>query len=139
MTTSIRDVMTEAPIAVPSDLNLVEAARTMREFDIGTVVVTERGSLCGIVTDRDIAIRGIAASRDPKVTRLADICSRELVTVAPDQPVDEAVRKMRANALRRLPVVENGEAVGIVSLGDMMREQDPGSLLAAISAAPANQ
>jgi CBS domain-containing protein len=136
MAVSIREVMTAPPAAVRSDLNLVEAARTMREYDIGTVLVMEDGDVCGIVTDRAIAI---AESRDPKATALADICSRQLVTVRSDQPVDEAVRLMRAHALRRLPVVEGGKPIGMVSLGDLALERDPDSALADISAAPPNQ
>jgi CBS domain-containing protein len=139
MATSIREVMTAAPVAVPSDLNLVEAARTMREFDIGDLVVTHDGGVCGIVTDRDITIRAIAESRDPKATTLADICSRELVTVGPDQPIDVAVRLMRERAVRRLPVVQDGEPVGVVTLGDLALERDPESALAEITAADPNQ
>lgn len=134
----VREVMTPTPVALPLDCNLVEAARTMRECDIGNVIVMEDGHACGIVTDRDITIRATAESKDPRTTPLADVCSRQLVTVRADQPVGEAVRLMRAYALRRLPVVEDGKVVGIVSLGDLMIDRDPRSALADITTATPN-
>ena len=133
-----REVMTPAPVALRSDTSLVEAARTMRDQGIGTVLVHDDDRLCGLVTDRDIVVRAIAADRSPTTTTLAEICTQELVTVGPNEAAGAAVRLMRANAVRRIPVVEDGQAIGILSLGDMAIERDERSALADVSAAPPN-
>jgi CBS domain-containing protein len=91
-----------------------------------------------VVTDRDIALRIVAEGRDSAATTLADVCSHSLLTVTPTDSVEEAVRLMRTHAIRRLPVVEDGRAVGIVSLGDLAIERDPDSALGEISSAPPN-
>ena len=130
--------MTTHPIALPVTSLVVDAARAMRDADIGDVIVVEDGCICGIVTDRDITVRGVAEGRDIARLKLADICSRVLTTVSPRDSVDDAVRLMQENAIRRLPVVEGGKPVGVVSLGDLAVTQDPHSALGNISAAPAN-
>jgi CBS domain-containing protein len=139
MANTVRDVMTRDPVALQGRTTLQEAARTMRDRDVGTVLVLQDDSLCGIVTDRDIAVRAIAEGRDPSSTPLADITSDELVSLAPSEPVDRAVELMRRYAVRRLPVVESGRPVGIVSLGDLAVERDPTSALGEISAAQPNR
>jgi len=93
------------------------------------------GQLAGIVTDRDIAIRLAAAGLDASTTRVGEICTRDLRTVAPDDDVNRAVELMREQAVRRLPVVDNGSPVGVVSLGDLAVDLDQRSALAEISAA----
>src|SRR6266508_182244 len=92
----------------------------------------------GIVTDRDIVVRGIAEGLDPRTNTLDDICSRTLTTVSPDDSIDTAVSLMREKAIRRLPVVKRGRPVGIVSIGDLAIERDSHSALADVSAAPPN-
>jgi CBS domain-containing protein len=111
----------------------------MRKADIGDVIVMANGQICGIVTDRDIVVRAVAEGWDPATTELADICSQDLTTVSPSDSIDRAVQLMRQKAVRRLPVVENGRAVGIVSIGDLALERDPQSALSDISAAPPNR
>lgn len=139
MAQTIQKLMTPNPVALPADSSLHEAARCMKQDDIGDVIVLDNGTVCGVVTDRDIVVRAVAESRDPSTTKLADICSRDLVTVAPTDSVENAVRLMREHAIRRLPVVEqDGSPVGIVSLGDLAVERDPDSALADISAAAPN-
>ena len=138
MPRTVREVMTEALVTYPSTATVAEAAQAMREWDIGDVLVERDGRIAGIVTDRDIVVRAIAEGRQPSAVKLGEICSDLLVTVAPDDPIDEAVQLMRDNALRRMPVCENGRAVGIVTLGDLAIERDGGSALADISAAPPN-
>jgi CBS domain-containing protein len=133
-----REVMTPAPVALRADTSLVEAARKMRDQGIGTVLIHDGHRLCGLVTDRDIVVRAIAVGRSPAATTLADICTEELVTVGPDETAGTAVRLMRANAVRRIPVVEDGRAIGMISLGDMAIERDERSALADVSAAPPN-
>ena len=139
MAHSIRDVMTAHPIALPATSSVVEAARAMRDSNIGDVIVVENGRICGIVTDRDITVRGVAEARDISRLKLEDICSRGLTTVSPTDSIDDAIRLMREKAIRRLPVVEGGKPVGMVSLGDLALTQDPHSALGNISAAPANR
>jgi CBS domain-containing protein len=92
-----------------------------------------------LLTDRDIAIRVVAEGLDPKTTKVGDVASLGLTSLTPDDSVDQAVRLMRERAVRRLPIVEGGKPVGIVSLGDLAMERDPDSALADISAAPANE
>ena len=135
---TVREVMTPDPIALPDTASLVDAAQRMRAAAIGNVVVLDGGKVCGIVTDRDIVVRGIADGRDPRSTTLGDVCSRDLTTVAPDDQIAAAVRLLRDKAIRRLPVVEAGRAIGILSIGDVAIEQERDSPLAAVSAAPPN-
>jgi len=133
-----REVMTPAPVAMPADTLLTAAAKRMRDQGIGTVLVQDDGGLSGLVTDRDIVIRAIAENKSPAATTLGAICSARLVTVGPDESTGAAVRLMRENAIRRIPVVKDGQAIGILSLGDLALERDDGSALADVSAAPPN-
>jgi len=139
MAERIGDVMTTNPQTLPESTTVREAAEAMRANDIGDVVVVDdNGKLSGILTDRDIVVRVVAEGRDPRATRIGDIASRELTAVSPDDPVDRAVQLMRDKAIRRLPAVDKGKPVGIVSIGDLALDRDPGSALADISAAPPN-
>lgn len=138
-TERMSDVMTPNPQALPESTTAREAAEAMRANDIGDVLVTDdNGRIAGILTDRDLVVRVIAEGRDPRVTSIGDVASRALTAVAPDDPVDRAVQIMREKAIRRLPVVEKGKVVGIVSIGDLALDRDPDSALADISAAPPN-
>jgi CBS domain-containing protein len=140
MAQTIRDVMSPNVVTIDRKASLEEAARSMRDADVGALVaVNEDGGVLGIVTDRDIVVRGLAEAGDPKSMTVEDISSEGLVTVRPDAPVEEAVRLMRDRTVRRLPVVEGGRPVGIVSIGDLAVERDPTSALADISAAPPNR
>ena len=103
------------------------------------IVIDESNSVVGIVTDRDIAIRAVAEGRDVTTTKVGDVASKDLETLSPSDSVEKAVRLMRQRNIRRLPVVEGGRPIGIVSIGDLARERDPRSALADISRGPANQ
>jgi len=138
MAQSIRDVMSANPITMSVASTVSEAARTMREANIGDIIVLEGDQLYGIVTDRDIVVRTVAEGRDPETATLGDICSREMTTLSPTDIVEDAVRLMRDKAIRRVPVIENGTPIGIVSLGDLAVSQDLHSTLGHISAAPPN-
>jgi CBS domain-containing protein len=117
---SIRDIMTPNPRSVESDGSVVDAARVMRDEDVGIVPVVEGDRLVGTVTDRDIAIRVVAEGRDPESTTVGEVASRELVTIDPQQDLDEALRLMARHQVRRLPVVEeDGTLVGIVAQKDV--------------------
>jgi CBS domain-containing protein len=135
----LREIMTQNPVTVQTTDSVVAAARSMRDGNIGDVVVVERGEIQGILTDRDIVVRALAEGRDPARTTVGEICSRELTTLAPSDAIAHAVTIMRERAVRRLPVVDGGRPVGIVSLGDLAVERDPESALGAISAAPPNR
>ena len=139
MAETIRDVMTTNPVTVEASASVTDASKLMQQHDIGNVIVVENGQVQGIVTDRDVVVRGIAAGRDPSGTSVREVCSSDPTTLAPDQSVDEAIRLMRELDVRRLPVVENGRAAGIVSLGDLAVDRDPDSVLADISAADPNR
>ena len=122
---SIKDVMTPRPTTVEPGASVVDAARTMRERDTGIVPVVENGKLIGTVTDRDIVVRLIAEGRDPGSATVREIASTDLVTVDPQQELDEGLRLMAQHKVRRLPVVEeDGRLVGIVSQADVARQED---------------
>jgi CBS domain-containing protein len=132
----VKEVMTTRPVTLGRDASLVEAARLMRDRGIGDVIVVEGDDAEGIVTDRDIVIRGVAEGADPNTTRLGQVVSGDLTSVAPDDPVERAIELMREKAVRRLPVLEGGKPVGVVSLGDLAIQRDAGSVLADISEEP---
>jgi CBS domain-containing protein len=135
----LREVMTPDPVTVATSSTLTDAAMIMRDRDIGDVIVRkDDGSICGIVTDRDIVVSGIAAGGDPNSMTVEEVCNHDLVTLGPDSAVAEAVKLMKDRAIRRLPVVDNGDLVGFVSIGDLAEDRDPESALGQISAAPAN-
>jgi CBS domain-containing protein len=123
----IREVMTESPRTVRSESTAVDAARLMREEDTGIAPITEDdGRLVGVVTDRDLAIRVLAEEKDPRMTRVTEIASQNLVTIDPEQDLEEALQLMSENQLRRLPVVQDdGKLVGILAQADVARHAEP--------------
>ncbi len=133
----VRDVMTTSVIGLAASASLVDAARHMRMSDIGDVLVLDGDRVRGIITDRDIVVRALAADLDPAVTTVGDVATADPVAIGPERPAAEAVQLMRDAALRRLPVLADGHVVGVLSLGDLATTRDPESALADISAAPA--
>lgn len=136
----VRDVMTMGVVtASPAD-TIEDAAKMMRAGDVGAIgIVDDQQQFVGILTDRDIVVRVVAEALDPGTATIQDACSRrDLATLDPEQPVEQAISLMRDKAIRRLPVVEEGRLVGMVSLGDLARLRDPHSVLADLSAAPPN-
>ncbi len=121
------------------DDTVKDAAVVMRDSDIGDVIVIEDGQVTGILTDRDIVVRAVAEGRDAESTPVSDICTTGIQAIEPDASVDDALRMMRDDDIRRLPVVKNGRPVGIISLGDLAVEREPDSTLADISAAAPDQ
>lgn len=139
--TKIGEVMTARPRAVESQTSVREVARLMESEDVGSLPVVEEGArLVGIVTDRDIAIRVVAPGLDPEVTPVGDIASRELVTLTPEDDLDDALTLMAREQVRRLPiVVREDELVGVLSQADIARtakEKNVGEVVEAISRAP---
>jgi CBS domain-containing protein len=110
----------------------------MREADIGAVLVEDKGRLAGILTDRDIVVRAVADGRGPDEVRAEEIYTPDPVTLTPDRSLRDAARFMREHDVRRVPVVQDGRPVGIVSLGDLAIELDTDSALADISSEPSN-
>jgi CBS domain-containing protein len=135
MARTVEEIMTRDPRTVNASDTIVDAARVMNESDIGDVIVVDGEQIQCIVTDRDIVVRAIAEGRDPQSTSVSDVCTPSLETIEPKASVDDALRKMREADIRRLPVVQDGRPVGIVSLGDLAVEREPDSTLADISAA----
>jgi CBS domain-containing protein len=135
---SIRELMTTKPTTVEPSRTVVDAARVMKQEDVGPVPVVENGDrLAGIVTDRDIVVRAIADGRDPD-TPVGGVATRDARTVTPDSDVDEAIKIVREDDVRRVPVVDDGRPVGIVSIGDLAIERDPSSALADMSTSEPN-
>ena len=122
---SIRDAMTSNPSSVEMSSTVIEAAKLMKSEDVGSIPVTEGDRLVGIVTDRDIAIRVVAEGKDVQSVTVDEIASKDLVTVDPQQELDEALRLMAQHQVRRLPVVEeDGRLVGILAQADVAHQGD---------------
>jgi CBS domain-containing protein len=138
MAQSIREIMTADPRTVETGATVAEAAREMRDGDVGSVVVVENGAVAGILTDRDIAVRVVAQGLDPDATRVSEVATMRPVTLTVDQSVDDAIRLVREQNVRRIIVLQDGRAAGIVSLGDLAIERDTDSALADIASEPAN-
>jgi CBS domain-containing protein len=118
--------MTARPRTLPPDATAHDAARLMRDEAVGSLPIVEGDRLVGTVTDRDLVVRVVAEGREPRSTAVRDIASTELVTIDPDQGLDEALRLMAQHQVRRLPVVEeDGRLVGIVAQADVAQDAEP--------------
>jgi CBS domain-containing protein len=121
----IREVMTSKVNSIDADKPVAYAAKMMRDEDVGLAPIVEGDRLVGTLTDRDIAIRVVAEGKDPQSTLVRDVASTDLVTIDPQQDLDEALRLMAQHQVRRLPVVEeDGRLVGVVAQADVAREAD---------------
>lgn len=136
-TQRVVDVMSLAPVRVKPTETVTKVAELMRDQDIGAVLVDDGGGMTGLVTDRDLVVRVLADHGSPS-TMVSAVCTMDPLCVRPDDDVDAAVETMREHAVRRLPVMDNGVAVGMVSLGDLARLRDPESVLGKISSAEPN-
>jgi CBS domain-containing protein len=125
VTKTMRDIMSAAPVCMAPGDSVFAAARAMRRHATGTVLVLAGGRLRGLVTDRDIALLVLAENRDPRTMMIGDICDGEVATLGPDDDLDEARRLVLEYAVRRIPVLENGAPVGVVSVGDLALEAAP--------------
>ncbi|MEU1604951.1 CBS domain-containing protein [Micromonospora matsumotoense] len=132
--TTVGEFMTTRLVTMDGNDTLAAAAQEMRDSAIGDVVVTNGDDVVGIVTDRDITVRGVAADLDPNRARLHEITSRDVITVSQHDDAVAAADLMRTYAVRRLPVIDDGRLVGLVSMGDLAVEREPQSVLADISA-----
>jgi CBS domain-containing protein len=138
MARTVADVMTKDPKALDEGAPVVAAAKLMRDADIGAVIVTSGDEVRGILTDRDIVVRAVADDRELSEVTVGELCTASPTTVSPDQTVDDALRTMEQQNVRRLPVVDGGRAVGFVSLGDLSEVADTGEAMRDIAEAPAN-
>jgi CBS domain-containing protein len=122
MAKNIRDVMTKNPRTVSNSDTVSDAARRMRDEDAGLIPIVDGDRLMGVITDRDIALRVVADGRDASSMRVEEIASKSLVTVDPDQGLDEALKMMAEHQVRRLPVCEeDGRLIGIVAQADIAK------------------
>jgi len=122
--TTIADIMTRSIATVRRDETLQAAARRMQEMDVGSLPVLDGKAIAGVVTDRDIAVRGVAAGMIPQESLVADVMTPELRFCRADDTVEQAMAEMGDLQLRRLPVLDaQNEIVGIVSLGDLATRQ----------------
>ena len=141
--TTAREIMTPAPERLGIDDSIDKAAQRMASDDIGALPVCDGdGRLVGVLTDRDLVIRVLAEGRQPEETKVGDVVERvEVVTIGADDPVEEAIRTMKEHAVRRLPVIDGTELVGMVSQADVARalpDAKVGDLVGEISEAPSN-
>jgi CBS domain-containing protein len=141
--TTAREIMTPDATWIGADTTVAEAARQMAKDDIGAIpVCSTEGRLQGVVTDRDLAVKVLANSLDPQSMTVGEVIDEtEVVTIGADDPVEEAIRTMKDHAVRRLPVIDGTDLVGIVSQADIARalpDAKVGDLVGAISQAPSN-
>ena len=133
----IKDIMTQSVVSIDPGESVEVAARTMSRHNIGALPVCTNGKLCGMLTDRDIVTRCLAANRQPANTQVRQVMTEQVTAVRPDMDTGAAAHLMGRLQIRRLPVVENGKLCGMVSLGDMaVREEtvmDAGDVLADVS------
>ena len=137
-TIKVRDVMTPNPVALPTSATVSDAAKAMRDSDIGAVAVSDGKKVCGIVTDRDLVIRALADGQDPRKVKLDEVCSRDPLSLNPEDDIDQAVHIMREKAIRRLLVMDGSKPVGVVSIGDLAQRLDRSSVLGEISSRQPN-
>ncbi|MEQ4301468.1 CBS domain-containing protein [Plantactinospora sp. B6F1] len=132
--TTVGEFMTTRLVTMDGGDTLTAAAQEMRDSAIGDVIVTNDDKVVGIVTDRDITVRGVAEGLNPSSATLNQILTQDVVTVTQYDDAVAAADLMRTYGVRRLPVVEDGRLIGLVSLGDLAVEREPQSVLADISA-----
>jgi len=141
--TAVRDIMTPNATYCSADTTAADAARKMADHDVGAIPVCDTdGRLCGVVTDRDLAVKIVAAGEDADTVRLSELVDgNDVVTIGADDSVEEAIRTMKDHAVRRLPVIDGNALVGMLSQADIARAMPNttiGDLVDAISSAPPN-
>jgi CBS domain-containing protein len=136
----VRDAMTPDPHTIGRDASVVEAARIMEQADVGSVPVVDSDRiLLGMITDRDIVLRVVAAGRNPHATTVGEIATNNVSPAYPDEPLDEALAQMAYRQVRRLPVIEDDRVIGILAQADMVHElkdKQAGKLVDEISHEP---
>ena len=121
----IRDVMTDRVVKIHPEESVSVAARTLQHYNIGALPVCGHdGALCGVVTDRDLVTRCLASGRKPETMKVRDVMTNQVVSATPDMDAGAAAHLMGSRQVRRLPVVENGKLCGMVSLGDLAKQEE---------------
>jgi CBS domain-containing protein len=118
---TVREVMTTSPTAIESSENAIDAARMMLAENVGSLPVVQDNALVGIVTDRDLVLQVMAKDLDPNTVPVSEVCSEDPVVATPDEPLDAALGRMAAEQVRRLPVVDGQQLVGILAQADVAR------------------
>jgi CBS domain-containing protein len=126
-TRTVRDLMTAGPTSIASDAMAVEAARRMLSEDVGSLPVVDGETLVGMVTDRDLVLKVVAKDLDPNKVPVSDVCTQNPVTVGAEESLDEALQRMAKEQVRRLPVVSDGQLVGILAQADVARHANAAS------------
>lgn len=122
MPSRVQDLMTPHPATIAPNASVREAAQLMLQHDVGPLPVVEGGKLVGIVTDRDLVVRVLADGRDPDSTQVKEACSRDPLTVSPEDSLERTLQLLAENQVRRVPVVDDERLVGIVAQADIARE-----------------
>jgi len=134
---TVKEIMTDEVECVTLQDNVFEVATKMKQFDVGFIPVVDGKKLIGVITDRDLVIRGYAEKRSGSASVEQVMSGEQVVSVSPDTSVDDAAKLMASHKVRRLPVVENGELLGVVAIGDLavrnIFENEAGEALSEIS------
>lgn len=132
--------MTSDPTWIDAKETVDKAAQQLAREDVGSLPICEDGKLTGVITDRDIVVKVIAEGQDPAKVKVGDLAQGEAVTIGADDPIDELVKTMREHDVRRLPVIDGTDLVGVVAQADVAVElgDRAGELVADISAASSN-
>ena len=128
MNMKVKELMTSNPTVVKPEETVAQAATLMKQEDCGALPVLANGKLVGMITDRDIVIRAIAAGKDPKATKVSEVMTADPVTTSPDASDDDAEKLMAKSQVRRLPVVEDGKLVGILVTAQLARRGNTSEL-----------
>ena len=134
--TTARDIMTSGPDIIDAQSTVLEAAKKLAGDDIGALPICDNGKLKGMITDRDIVVKVLAQGKDAEGTKVLDLVQGEAITIGADDSIEEALRTMSKYQVRRLPVIDGTDLVGIVSQADVARnlpEEKVGELVEAIS------
>lgn len=138
--TTAREIMTGGAECARTSDTIVDAARKMRDLEVGALpICNDEERLAGVITDRDIAIRCVAEGADPSTVKVEEYAGDEVVTIGADDSIDEALETMTKAKVRRLPVIDGHDLIGMLSQADIatnLPEERIGDLVAAISAAP---
>lgn len=133
----LKSIMSTDVQYVAPDDSIVQAARIMEEYNIGSIPVCTNKKIVGVVTDRDIVVRNVAKGQSPVEATVSNVMSTDIQTATPDMDVHQAAEIMSERQIRRLPVVDNGNLVGIVAIGDLAVrgsfENEAGDALSKIS------
>ena len=119
----VKDVMVTDLVTIKADVSVKKAVKVMNDFEIGCLIVVEKGQAIGIVTERDILKRVVAEGRDPEKTLVGEVMSKPLIVTSPETSLEEAIESMFKHKIKKLPVVEGGKLVGLVTFTDIARIQ----------------